>query len=77
MRVSRVLQGKKMDDYNLWLDQKIGDKKQEIAALLKAPETEQSMRRISQLQDQLSDLRWALTTYLDYQREVLNAKSTR
>jgi len=67
-----------MDEFRLWLNEEIVQKRLEHAAFLKVPQTYTAMLRVNELQDEIADLRTALTKYLKFLRltEKRDAKST-
>jgi hypothetical protein len=65
-----------MDDYVRWLEQKILEKKQKIDRYLKNPELPLPDVILKVSPRKLLELEAALATYLDYQDEVQDAKST-
>jgi hypothetical protein len=57
-------------NYRAWLDKKIAQQKQEIAALLRKPDTDANGRQLNLLQDELLDYRMALGRFMEFERET-------
>jgi len=67
-----------MNEFRLWINEKIIQRKREHADLLKVPETYAAMLRLNELQDQISDLQKVLKECMEFQRVTgsIDAKST-
>ena len=59
-----------MINYRAWLEQKIEAQKQEQAALLRQPDTEENARQRNLLVDEILDSRMALRRFAEFERET-------